>query len=121
MDWHCPSALQLEPFGLSVGRVPQTLVGSQYPEQQSPSKLQPVPFEVQGFAQAGCASVVLQYPEQQSVFAAQLTVFDLQLGGAWQVFGEPAQAPANEAQQSASREQPSPVDLHGVAQLVPLQ
>jgi hypothetical protein len=115
------SEVQLNPFALQTGRAPHTLLGSQYPEQQSPSKLQPVPFEVQGFAQAGCASVVLQYPEQQSVFAAQLTVFDLQLGGAWQVFGEPAQAPANEAQQSASREQPSPVDLHGVAQLVPLQ
>ena len=115
------SEVQLNPFALHTGRVPHFFVGSQYPEQQSPSKLQPVPFEVQGFAQAGCASVVLQYPEQQSVFAAQLTVFDLQLGGAWQDFGEPAQAPANEAQQSASTEQPPPVDLQGVAHFVPLQ
>jgi hypothetical protein len=46
---------------------------------------------------------------------------DLQLAGAWHVFGEPEQAPANEAQQSASMEQLPPVDLQGVAQLVPLQ
>jgi hypothetical protein len=60
LDWHCPSALQLEPFGLSVGRVPQTLVGSQYPEQQSLSKPQPAWFAAQGLAQTGVASVVLQ-------------------------------------------------------------
>jgi hypothetical protein len=43
-----------------VGRVPQTLVGSQYPEQQSLSKLQPAAFAAQGVAQTGVASVVLQ-------------------------------------------------------------
>jgi hypothetical protein len=115
------SEVQLNPFALHTGRVPHTFDGSQYPEQQSPSKLQPVPFEVQGFAQTGCARVVLQYPEQQSEFAAQLAVLDLQLGGTWQVFGVPAQAPANDAQQSPSMAQPAPVGLHGVAQLVPLQ
>jgi len=46
----------------------------------------------------------------------------LQLAGAWHVFdGEPEQAPAKEAQQSASAEQPPPVDLQGVAHVVPLQ
>ena len=104
-----------------MGRVPQTLVGSQYPEQQSLSKPQLVPFEVQGLAQTCVASVVLQYPEQQSPFAAHVTAFALQAAGAWHVFGEPEQAPANEAQQSASMEQLPPVDLQGVAQLVPLQ
>jgi hypothetical protein len=52
--------VQLKPLALQTGWVPQTLDGSQYPEQQSVLKPQPAPFAVQGSEQTGVARAVLQ-------------------------------------------------------------
>jgi hypothetical protein len=93
-----------------MGRVAQTLDASQYPEQQSESNPQPVPFPVHGSAQTFEA---LHVPEQQAPPpVGQVRPFAVQPPGCWQVAGVPEQTPV---QHSPPPPQEVPFDLHGSA------
>jgi hypothetical protein len=109
---HVASLVQLYPFALQVGAVPQSrVVASQYREQQSELRPQLFPLALHGSAQVLDAS---QEPEQQSPGPAQLAPFAAQVAGAWQDAGLPEQRPV---QHSPPPPQSVPFGLQGVAQV----